>query len=1158
MAATIVRIVADRFGVSDGCTIDLATGAPVVLKIESGGDRAEQTRWSARCQGFYSLHHPRFATLLDYGALGTTERFEAWRSGSPCKGDSQKLEEALRSARRFLQGSDLTGNDGSPVDARELRGRVVLVPCSTWGYPRESGVPPSTDTSILSGVRRALATLDDCGISAINRRADLVLDDLFASVTGARPYVVSLSGPKGSGRTTMATRSARLARVHGFVPIAAHILPLVDRRLLSGRQVCLLDHGLAPKTALLTLAAASCRAHVLVHVGSADARGACRILLESIPAATLAAAVRPAVLDEGLHRSVVRLAAVARGLPGRFARLLWPGLAKPSSEGGDRRRQFVWRVAEREPAYGEETGEACATVFASEPSVSCVWPVPGELVSLRRRAEAASELLRDGRHAPGVRQLRQVIGALIRRGDRPHAASSMLVLAGALQMRGDTRRALTVLGEAHACAERARLDGVLVDVAVSTSHAWTDLARLDDAEATAASALAAARCIGDASRVSAASLALGRCLFWKGQYDEALTALKAPTSADTGTIAPELGVAAKTVAARAWLGVGDFAQATARAQEAQEEATGRHDARSMARAFCGAAFVHLALGDEDALKSDIRRCIAAATAAHDPMLAIRARLLGVEFDRRRERRAMTTRFVRRVCRVTTAHLPPIVRARLELIHDLMQSPEHTDDVVARHVSRSGLGALPLYAGLTRGSTPSPIPQSAEDIIGILKLCQTAIDEHRILVDLCGRLRAQLHAAAVAVFIREGTTFIDLARDGPRLEPETASRAVDGDIPVAPHQLRDRLEAAAPVRYGAAVIGALSARWTAGTPYDLSRAASVLTLAATAAAPVVSAALARRGRAAEPAVTDLMGATPAMSELRHAIERAARAPFAVLIEGESGSGKEVVAKAIHKVGLNRDRPLCTLNCAALPDDLVEAELFGHARGAFTGAINERAGVFEEAHGGTLLLDEVGELSLRAQAKLLRVIQEGELRRIGENHSRRVDVRIVAATNRDLRQEVAAGRFRLDLLYRLDVIRLHVPALRDRREDIPLLAGHLWQEAAARIGSRAVLAAATLAALARYDWPGNVRELQNVLAALAVRSPRRGVVPPAALPPPFAEAVRVEGCRLDDARRVFEERFVRAALVRSGGHRARAAAELGVTRQGLTKLMARLGI
>jgi transcriptional regulator with PAS, ATPase and Fis domain len=207
---------------------------------------------------------------------------------------------------------------------------------------------------------------------------------------------------------------------------------------------------------------------------------------------------------------------------------------------------------------------------------------------------------------------------------------------------------------------------------------------------------------------------------------------------------------------------------------------------------------------------------------------------------------------------------------------------------------------------------------------------------------------------------------------------------------------------------------------------------------------------------------------------------------------------------------------------------------------------------------LFLDEVAELSARAQAKVLRTIQEGELRRVGENTGRRIDVRIVSATNRDLRQEVAAGRFRLDLMYRLDVIRLAIPPLRDRRDDIAVLAEQLWRAATERLGSRATLGAATIAALSQYDWPGNVRELQNVLAALAVRSPRRGIVPPAALPPVFHAARPDVSWRLDAARRSFEERFVRAALVRTGGHRTRAAQELGVTRQGLTKLMARLGI
>jgi two-component system response regulator AtoC len=243
---------------------------------------------------------------------------------------------------------------------------------------------------------------------------------------------------------------------------------------------------------------------------------------------------------------------------------------------------------------------------------------------------------------------------------------------------------------------------------------------------------------------------------------------------------------------------------------------------------------------------------------------------------------------------------------------------------------------------------------------------------------------------------------------------------------------------------------------------------------------------------------------------------------------------------------------------LPDDLVESELFGHSRGAFTGAMAERSGVFEEAHAGTLFLDEIGELSLRAQAKVLRTVQEGELRRVGENIPRRIDVRVVAATNRDLRQEVAAGRFRLDLLYRLDVIRISLPPLRSRRDDIPLLAEHFWRDATSRVGSRASLSLATLAQLARYDWPGNVRELQNVLAALAVRTPRRGVVPPSALPSDFDGVETRRSSRLDAARKTFDSQFIRAALARTGGHRARAAQELGVTRQGLTKLMVRLGL
>ena len=183
---------------------------------------------------------------------------------------------------------------------------------------------------------------------------------------------------------------------------------------------------------------------------------------------------------------------------------------------------------------------------------------------------------------------------------------------------------------------------------------------------------------------------------------------------------------------------------------------------------------------------------------------------------------------------------------------------------------------------------------------------------------------------------------------------------------------------------------------------------------------------------------------------------------------------------------------------LTDDLVEAELFGHARGAFTGAIADRAGLFEHADGGTLFLDEVIELSPRAQAKLLRALQEGEIRRVGETRSRRVDVRIIAACNRSLQGGVAADSFRADLRFRLDVLRIELPALRARSEDIVELARHFWSRAAARVGSRAQLGPDVLAAFARYDWPGNVRELQNAVAALAASAPARGIVRASALP------------------------------------------------------------
>jgi DNA-binding NtrC family response regulator/tetratricopeptide (TPR) repeat protein len=964
------------------------------------------------------------------------------------------------------------------------------------------------------------------------------------------------------------------------VPIGVPILSQIDGALVKNRHLCIIsdeDSALpcsAPANhvslaSLLSVALASPRIHVLLRIGRDELTGVHGVGLERIPANVLIGAVRPLGLNGRILERVKHAAAMSRGLPARFAELLWRDVNRRGNACPGR-IQVISRVAEQLSVYGPgKNVENVENVKDVEDVHRHTWPAPGELAALRRRSDAAVEQLRKGRHEPGLRLLRQAIGGLSRRGDWNHATGSLLALASALLARGEARGALAALDEARVCAERIRSEAALIDVAVLSAHAWIDLARLDEAESVVSTAMAVARRIGDIPRGLAASLALGRCLFWKGRYGDALAALAPPADNLTGAagdVGPPLVVRLTAAAARAAVGMGDISRAMSLARGATEEASRYGDPALLARASCASAFVHLAAGDVDAVTSDIRSCVKAARAARDPMRAIRGRLLLAESDRRRGRTSMSAAFIKRVRRMDLLHLPPIVRARADLLDALADATASTADIVARHVSRTGLAALSLNVadaspgeGASRGEGARLLTDSSTDgLVGILHLCQTAEDEGRVLANVCAQIRKELHAASAAVFVVDGSGVRLMAADGARLDPAIAARAVTAGITVAPHLWNDRLESAAPVRYGGEVIGAFAARWPLGTPYELSRAAAVLTMAATAAAPVVSAAIERRSRPPAPALMNLLGVTASMSELRRAIERAAPAPFAVLIEGESGSGKELVAKAIHRSGLRRDRPFCTLNCAALPEDLIEAELFGHARGAFTGAVNERAGVFEEAHGGTLFLDEVGELSPRAQAKLLRVIQEGELRRIGENQSRRVDVRVVSATNRDLRREVAAGRFRLDLLYRLDVIRLVVPPLRERREDISILADHFWREAASRIGSRAVLGATTTASLARYDWPGNVRELQNVLAALAVRTPRRGVVPPEALPPQFCESGGAEACRLDDARRTFEERFVRAALVRTGGHRGRAATELGVTRQGLTKLLTRLGI
>jgi len=309
----------------------------------------------------------------------------------------------------------------------------------------------------------------------------------------------------------------------------------------------------------------------------------------------------------------------------------------------------------------------------------------------------------------------------------------------------------------------------------------------------------------------------------------------------------------------------------------------------------------------------------------------------------------------------------------------------------------------------------------------------------------------------------------------------------------------------------------------------------------------------------PWASPIVGRSKAVQHLLREIERAGPAPARVLIQGEHGTGKELVARALHAASPRREMPFVAVNCAAIPDDLIESELFGHERGAFTGATQARRGRFEEAHGGTLFLDEVGDLSARAQTKLLRVLQEGEMSRLGGNRTIRVDVRVIAATNRDLAKAVEAERFREDLYFRIAVIPVTVPPLRERAEDVPLLVEHFALQVARETGQRPKkFAPAALAVLARHAFPGNVRELRNLVERLVIMTHGAGVteeevsaVLPAAAHAPAAPA------RIGDAVQDFERRQIEEALAAEGGNMTRAAARLGLERSHLYKKMKKLG-
>ncbi|MFQ5744236.1 MAG: sigma-54-dependent transcriptional regulator [Acidobacteriota bacterium] len=310
--------------------------------------------------------------------------------------------------------------------------------------------------------------------------------------------------------------------------------------------------------------------------------------------------------------------------------------------------------------------------------------------------------------------------------------------------------------------------------------------------------------------------------------------------------------------------------------------------------------------------------------------------------------------------------------------------------------------------------------------------------------------------------------------------------------------------------------------------------------------------------------EVVGESTAIVALREQIERAAPSNGRVMIYGENGTGKELVARRIHMLSQRASCPFVAINCAAIPDELIESELFGYLQGAFTGAVSDKRGKFELADGGTLFLDEIGDMSLRTQSKVLRVLQEQTFQPVGSTDDIQVDVRVIAATNKDLQKEISSGRFREDLYYRINVIPFQVPPLRERRDDIPLLADHFLKESAAEYGvGLKRLSPEAVARLTAYHWPGNVRQLKNICERLMIMGSGEDITE-ADLEPVFGFAgepgdrSRGADLTLREARELFERRFILTKLREHGGNVRRTAKALNIERSHLYRKMKSFGI
>ncbi len=743
-----------------------------------------------------------------------------------------------------------------------------------------------------------------------------------------------------------------------------------------------------------------------------------------------------------------------------------------------------------------------------------------EAARLLEKAGRSAELVRIGRHAAAERLLREIAGALVRRKSNVAAAEAYIELGRLLLERGSVAAADAAFDQASSLAEGQ--DGRLVVAArIWQAAARTDAGQLTAAESLCRAALAIGASDDDLRRRVEATL--GRVLLWQGRIAEAASLAFIDDSSVSDAYAAATAV-------RILVEAGDVFNAGLRARDLVDRTA---DADAMTRLLASAARLRVlcASGDLTRAAERLREFAAEARVARAPLRLARMRFLWSRALHRAGRTTEAERELRVLSRMRLA-LPPLLRSAIE---------------------------RGWHSSARREDASPPVTPVSANAVDLVTLAQREDDDGKALKRIGEFLLRELRATRVDLWTADAGPPTAVITCGAGLPTRLGPRALEAGTTIGPEVVESGWELSAPVRLGHHLIASIAVRWPADRS-SVGDPAPLLTLASAIAAPRVESMMhaTRQVAQAATAIPEFVGISAAIADVRRAVVRAAPAPFSVMVEGESGVGKELVARAVHHLGPRRDRRFCDVNCAALPDDLFESELFGHARGAFTGAVSDRAGLVEEADGGTLFLDEVADLSARAQAKLLRVVQQQELRRIGETFARRVDVRFVCAANRDLRLESEQGRFRQDLLYRLDVIRIRIPPLRERPEDVPVLARHFWTAAALRVNSQATLSHGVIAALARYHWPGNVRELQNVMAALAVEAPGRGMVRATLLPAVITRASAVRSARLGDARNEWERRFVEVALARAGGSRTRAARDLGLTRQGLLKVLARLGL